>query len=85
MAQALDRHCRMESGAFAGIEDVDNVGYSTEQGKKDLYQKPHFISATLKYLYLTFSDETVLSLDEWIFTGSGHPLPILRSNRNQKD
>jgi len=36
----------------------------------------HFLSQTLKYLYLLFSDEDQLPLHSWIFNARGHPLPI---------
>ena len=37
---------------------------------------PHFLSATLKYLYLTFAPIDVLPLNKWVFNSVGHPLPI---------
>ena len=33
----------------------------------DNVQQSFFLAETLKYLYLTFSDDSVLSLDEWVF------------------
>lgn len=35
-----------------------------------------FLAETLKYLYLLFSDEHVLPLDEWVFNTEAHPLPV---------
>lgn len=35
-----------------------------------------FPGATLKYLYLLFSDDADLSLDEWVFNRCGHPFPM---------
>ncbi len=29
-----------------------------------------------QYLYLLFSDDNLISLDEWVFNTEGHPLPI---------
>lgn len=29
-----------------------------------------------QYLYLLFSDDNLLSLDEWVFNTEAHPLPI---------
>ncbi|KAF7487767.1 Mannosyl-oligosaccharide 1, 2-alpha-mannosidase C52E4.5 [Sarcoptes scabiei] len=39
-----------------------------------------FLGATLKYLYLIFSNDAVFSLDRWIFNAAGHPLPICDKN-----
>jgi mannosyl-oligosaccharide alpha-1,2-mannosidase len=35
-----------------------------------------FLAETLKYLYLIFSDDNVISLDDWVFNTEAHPLPI---------
>ncbi|KAH9405632.1 Mannosyl-oligosaccharide 1,2-alpha-mannosidase IB [Tyrophagus putrescentiae] len=70
MARALKRYAQTESGGFAGFEDVTKV----DKRKDD--QPAIFLSATLKYLYLTFSDDSVLPLDKWVFNSAGHPLPI---------
>ncbi|KAH9389387.1 Mannosyl-oligosaccharide 1,2-alpha-mannosidase IB [Tyrophagus putrescentiae] len=70
MARALKRYAQTESGGFAGFEDVTKV----DKRKDD--QPSIFLSATLKYLYLTFTDDSVLPLDKWVFNSAGHPLPI---------
>ena len=36
-----------------------------------------FLSETLKYLFLLFSDHEVIPLDVFVFNTEGHPLPIL--------
>ncbi|KAG7276046.1 hypothetical protein CRUP_038502 [Coryphaenoides rupestris] len=70
--QALEEHCRVESG-FSGIRDV----YTTTVGHDNM-QQSFFLSETLKYLYLLFSDDDLLSLDDWVFNTEAHPLPIVR-------
>lgn len=35
-----------------------------------------FIAETLKYLFLLFSDDSVLALDEIVFNTEAHPFPI---------
>lgn len=37
-----------------------------------------FIAETLKYLFLLFSDDDVLPLDEIVFNTEAHPFPIWR-------
>ncbi|KAH9405771.1 Mannosyl-oligosaccharide 1,2-alpha-mannosidase IB [Tyrophagus putrescentiae] len=70
MAKAIYRYCQTGSG-FAGLEDVNNITSIWID-----HQPPIFLSATLKYIYLTFSSESVLPLDQWVFNSVGHPLPI---------
>ena len=70
MARALKRYSQTTNGGFAGFKDVTRVD------KLNNDQPSIFLSATLKYLYLTFTDDSVLPLDKWIFNSAGHPLPI---------
>lgn len=72
--QALEKHCRVEGG-YTGLI---NVYHSTPQG--DDVQQSFYLAETLKYLYLLFSDDSVLSLDEWVFNTEAHPFPIKNKN-----
>ena len=78
LAQAIYRHCKIEGevgvAAYAGLADVDLVPRTRNLGPG--HQPAIFLSATLKYLYLIFSEGTVLPLDQWVFNTAGHPLPI---------
>ena len=58
--QALEKNCRVDHG-YSGIRDV----YSSQSPKDDV-QQSFFIAETLKYLYLLFSDDSVLPLDQWV-------------------
>lgn len=71
MAQAIGKYCRTDRNGFSGLKDVNNPksGWTN-------HQPADFFSGTLLYLYLTFSDDNVLPLDQWIFNSVGHPLPI---------
>ncbi len=42
-----------------------------------------FMAETLKYLYLTFTDDDVLPIDQWVFTTEAHPLPVFRGDGPQ--
>ncbi|GLV45294.1 alpha-Mannosidase class I a [Carabus blaptoides fortunei] len=68
--QALEKHCRV-SGGFTGIKNV-----YLEDPSQDDVQQSFFLAETLKYLYLLFSDDSLMSLDEWVFNTEAHPLPI---------
>ncbi|XP_018413536.1 PREDICTED: mannosyl-oligosaccharide 1,2-alpha-mannosidase IC [Nanorana parkeri] len=72
IVQALDTYCRIENG-FSGIRDV----YTTTPNH-DNVQQSFFMSETLKYLYLLFSEDDLLSLEDWVFNTEAHPLPISR-------
>ncbi|KAF8878262.1 glycoside hydrolase [Gymnopilus junonius] len=69
---AIDKHCRVQSGGYATVLDVDTVPVTLDDK-----QETFFLSETLKYLYLTFSDSSVLPLNV-IIISQAHPLPIFR-------
>ena len=70
VAQALEKWCRTPSG-FTGIRDVYQIN-----PPKDDVQQSFFLAETLKYLYLLYTDDDVISLDNWVFNTEAHPLPI---------
>jgi len=72
--QALDKHCKVEGG-YTGIKNVYQVN-----SQKDDVQQSFFLAESLKYLYLIFSDDNLISLDQWVFNTEAHPLPIKGMN-----
>ncbi|XP_052435429.1 mannosyl-oligosaccharide 1,2-alpha-mannosidase IA isoform X1 [Carassius gibelio] len=70
--EALEKHCRVDAG-FSGIRDV----YASTVSHDNM-QQSFFLSETLKYLYLLFSDDDLLPLDDWVFNTEAHPLPVIR-------
>ncbi|XP_078339202.1 mannosyl-oligosaccharide 1,2-alpha-mannosidase IA-like [Crassostrea virginica] len=72
--QALERHCRTDGG-YTGIRDV----YQSSPSQDDV-QQSFFLAETLKYLYLTFSEDSLIPLDKWVFNTEAHPLPIQGAN-----
>jgi mannosyl-oligosaccharide alpha-1,2-mannosidase len=69
--QAIKKHCEVGVG-FSGIRDVDNVPV-----QHDDVQQSFFLAETLKYLYLLFSDDSLIPLDRWVFNTEAHPLPVI--------
>uniref|UniRef100_A0A672SM42 alpha-1,2-Mannosidase n=1 Tax=Sinocyclocheilus grahami TaxID=75366 RepID=A0A672SM42_SINGR len=67
--QAIDKYCRV-SGGFSGVKDV----YSSNPTYDDV-QQSFFLAETLKYLYLLFSSDELLPLENWVFNTEAHPLP----------
>lgn len=79
LAQAIYKHCRNDNGGYSQIYRVNDETII----KRD-YQPSYFIGATLEYLYLIFSSDQLLPLDEWVFNVAGNPLPIEGRNRAWK-
>ncbi|KAL1757148.1 glycoside hydrolase [Schizophyllum commune] len=69
--QAIETHCKLDSGGYAGILNVDDV-----HSPKDDKMETFLMSETLKYLYLLFDDASTLPLDKYVFNTEAHPLPI---------
>ena len=66
--QAMERHGRKAAG-YAGSGDV-----MSDPPPSDDVQQSWFLAETLKYLYLLFSDDGFLSLDQWVFNTEAHPV-----------
>ncbi|XP_071800570.1 mannosyl-oligosaccharide 1,2-alpha-mannosidase IA-like [Asterias amurensis] len=70
--EALNKHCRVDSG-FSGIRDV----YANKVSHDDV-QQSFFLAETLKYLYLLFSNDDLIPLDQWVLNTEAHPLPVIK-------
>ncbi|XP_060113533.1 mannosyl-oligosaccharide 1,2-alpha-mannosidase IC [Heteronotia binoei] len=70
VVEALEKYCRVDAG-FSGIRDV----YTTNPSHDNM-QQSFFLAETLKYLYLLFCEDDVLSLEDWVFNTEAHPLPV---------
>lgn len=42
-------------------------------------RRSYFLAETLKYLYLLFSDDSLIPLDRYVFNTEAHPLEIWTS------
>ncbi|KAF9154033.1 hypothetical protein BG015_002036 [Linnemannia schmuckeri] len=73
IAQAIEKHCRTKDG-YSGLVNVMDAS----EGLTNTMPS-HFLSQTLKYLYLIFDNPEVTSLDDYIFNTEGHLIkyPIL--------
>ncbi len=69
----MERFCRKEAG-YSGIRDVTSANPAADD-----VQQSFFLAETLKYLYLLFSDDSLLPIDHWVFNTEAHPIPILSS------
>ncbi|XP_064112684.1 endoplasmic reticulum mannosyl-oligosaccharide 1,2-alpha-mannosidase-like isoform X2 [Macrobrachium nipponense] len=72
MFQGIETHCKVEWG----YTSIGNVKSSVSTKPKDKMES-FFLGETLKYLYLLFmDDQSIYSVDKWVFNTEGHPLPI---------
>ncbi|KAF7551657.1 hypothetical protein G7046_g7666 [Stylonectria norvegica] len=55
-------------GAFATVEDVTRPNVQKSDSMESFW-----LAETMKYFWLIFADEDVLSLDKWVFNTEGHP------------
>ena len=69
--EAFRSFARVESGGYASVESV----YELQVRLRDSMET-FWLSETLKYLWLLFSEDDVLPLDEWVLNTQAHPLPI---------
>lgn len=72
-AQSLEHYCKSEAG-YSGLRNV------YQPVVKDDVQQSFFLAEVLKYLYLTFADDTTMNLDDWVFNTEAHPFPILKKS-----
>ncbi|TFK64227.1 glycoside hydrolase family 47 protein [Pluteus cervinus] len=71
--QSIEKHCKVESGGYASVLNVADL-----ESEKEDRMETFFLSETLKYLYLLFSDQDVLPLDKYVFNTEAHPLPVFQ-------
>jgi mannosyl-oligosaccharide alpha-1,2-mannosidase len=73
---AMEEHCKAPFG-YAQLADVYDTQTKGEGKWVDL-QESFWPAETLKYLWLTFADVEVASLDSWVFSTEGHPFRMIR-------
>jgi mannosyl-oligosaccharide alpha-1,2-mannosidase len=70
----IRKHCKVDGG-YSGIHDVNSLPVA-----HDDTQQSFFLAETLKYLYLIFSDDSVIPLDKYVFNTEAHPLGIVTAS-----
>lgn len=78
---AFEKHTKLPESGYSSINNVKDAGNPRFRDKMESF----FLSETLKYLYLIFSDDfNLISLDDFVFNSEGHPLPIYNDSVNEK-
>ncbi|GAA5891356.1 hypothetical protein JCM6882_004669 [Rhodosporidiobolus microsporus] len=65
------KHCRLPDGGFASILDVDQVPVEFEDRVETFW-----LSETLKYLFLLFSEKDLVPLDKYVLNTEAHIFPV---------
>lgn len=77
--QSFVKHCRLPDRGYVGLKDVTVLPLnSTSILRSDVidHMESFFLAETLKYFYLIFSEDTVLSLDKYVLNTEAHPIAI---------
>ncbi|KAI8139149.1 glycoside hydrolase [Fennellomyces sp. T-0311] len=70
MFKAIEDYTRTESG-YSSISNVD-----VKTPMKTDFEESFFFAETLKYLYLLFTDDSCMSLDNYVFSTEAHPFKL---------
>lgn len=77
---ALERHAKVPSGGFSGIRDVTVVPATLDDS-----QPSWLLAETFKYLFLLFSEDSALDLDEFVLNTESHPLRVFGEKKKKKN
>lgn len=76
---AINKYARRSEG-FSWVADVDDPDDTEIVGPQESF----FFAETLKYLYLTFADSSLISPAEWVFNTEAHSLRIFSEEETKK-
>ncbi|KAI9275413.1 glycoside hydrolase [Sporodiniella umbellata] len=76
---SIEEYTKTEHG-FTAISDVDDRNTGLED-----FQESFLFAETMKYLYLTFTDTSCISLNDYVFNTEAHPFKMPRSIDLQKN
>ena len=76
------RHLKKD-GVKGGYSTTRNciTTHDSAQRKMDDSVQSFFLAETLKYLYLSFTDDSVMDLSRNVFNTEAHPVPVLNENQ----
>ncbi|WAR61832.1 hypothetical protein PtB15_12B524 [Puccinia triticina] len=72
--KSLQKYCK----APASFSDIENVNSASNPKPSDASES-FLYAETFKYIYLTFSDPELLSLDQYVFNTEAHPFRYQRT------
>ena len=68
--------------AANGKAGEGEAGYIHEWSNWKDHMESFWLSETMKYVWLLFSDDDILSIDEYVFNTEAHPLPVAKVKRH---
>ncbi|EGG12305.1 family 47 glycoside hydrolase, partial [Melampsora larici-populina 98AG31] len=73
--KAFDEFCHSKDqfGGYHSIRDVDSIPIKVENKMETFW-----LAETLKYLFLLFSEDSVLPLDQYVFNTEAHLFPVFQ-------
>eukprot|EP00759_Apiculatamorpha_spiralis_P047832 PhF_6_TR43354/c0_g1_i1/m.66416/K01230/MAN1; mannosyl-oligosaccharide alpha-1,2-mannosidase len=71
MMASIMKHCRVESGGYSGLRHVNVL-----PAPRDNIMQSFWMAETMKYLFLLFSDDATLDLNQWVLNTEAHPVKI---------
>ncbi|GLB41878.1 putative glycosyl hydrolase 47 family protein [Lyophyllum shimeji] len=77
--EAIEKLARTKYG-YANINNVDGVPVTLTDEMPS-----YFLAETLKYLYLLFTDDDIIPLNDWVFNTEAHPLPAFNWRKWEKE
>ncbi|OWZ05626.1 Glycoside hydrolase [Phytophthora megakarya] len=72
--EAFEKYSKIPAGGYRSTNNVWYGSPTTKGGPMESF----FIAETLKYLFLLFSDDDILPLDQIVFNTEAHPFPVWR-------
>eukprot|EP00794_Sanderia_malayensis_P015672 gene15672-17252_t len=73
--QAFEKYTKIQGGGYSSINNVLNPSEPDFRDKMESF----FLGETLKYLFLLFGENNLVSLDNYVFNTEAHPLPIWKN------
>jgi mannosyl-oligosaccharide alpha-1,2-mannosidase len=80
IAQSIEEHTKQGSGYTALLHAFDKNSGTTVN-----VQDSFFLAETLKYLYLLFSDDDVIPIEQFVFNTEAHPVSIRGYGKREKN
>lgn len=74
--KSFQKHAKLEGKGYSALKDVtyiSNADGHDQSNRKDEMES-FFLGETMKYLFLLFEDDDVISLDEFVFNTEAHPI-----------
>lgn len=76
----MERHAKVSGGGYSGIRDVTVVPPTLDDS-----QPSWLLAETFKYLFLLFSEDSVLDLNEFVLNTEAHPLRVFGEKRKEEE